>query len=570
MDETLRSSNGDRGDLDRDDKTTWGDRFRWVFWRRLPFGGLAGALVFFCLSLTPSLLPRVALLQGAVAGITMVIGYGLGSAVSSLIRKIIKREPSTDVKRIAWWVLVAATVILVPLFLYLGGRWQDQVRGLMEMEEQAVWQWGTILVVSLVVAGLILIISRIIRGLARVLVRFIDRFVPRVVAVVVGVVVTFVVVVGLVQGFVLDPLMDGLNSTFAVVNDGTSEGIEPPTNPERSGSPDSLVPWESLGVKGRDFIGSGPTVEEIEDFNGREAGRPIRVYVGLKSADTVAERVDLAMQELDRTGAWERDVLAVFTTTGTGWVDARAADPLEYMHNADTALVALQYSYLPSWISFLVDIDKAAEAGREMIQAVHERWSQLPAESRPKLLLFGESLGSFGTESAFAGIDDLIASTDGALLVGPVFQNEIHSQVTNSREQDSPFWLPVYEAGHNLRFAVSPADLSQPDTEWSPSRIVYLQNASDPITYWTTDLVWRSPEWLDEPRGPDVSEAMFWVPVITFWQTAADMAFSTGVPAGHGHVYGADPVDAWAAIYTPPGWTEADNRRLRDIIGHEK
>ncbi len=570
MDETPRSSNGDRGDLDGDDKTTLSDRFRWVFWRRLPFGGLAGALVFFCLSLTPSLLPRVALLQGAVAGITMVIGYGLGSAVSSLIRKIIKREPSTDVKRIAWWVLVAATVILVPLFLYLGWRWQDQVRGLMEMEEQAVWQRGTILVVSLVVAGLILIISRIIRGLARVLVRFIDRFAPRMVAVVVGVVVTFVVVVGLVQGFVLDPLMDGLNSTFGVVNDSTSEGIEQPTNPERSGSPDSLVPWESLGVKGRDFIGSGPTVEEIEDFNGGEAGRPIRVYVGLKSADTVAERVDLAMQELDRTGAWERDVLAVFTTTGTGWVDARAADPLEYMHNADTALVALQYSYLPSWISFLVDIDKAAEAGREMIQAVHERWSQLPAESRPKLLLFGESLGSFGTESAFAGIDDLIASTDGALLVGPVFQNEIHSQVTSSREQDSPFWLPVYEAGHNLRFAVSPADLSQPDTEWSPSRIVYLQNASDPITYWTTDLVWRSPEWLDEPRGPDVSEDMFWVPVITFWQTAADMAFSTGVPAGHGHVYGADPVDAWAAIYTPPGWTEVDNRRLRDIIGHEK
>ena len=142
MDETLPSSNGDRGDLDRDDKTTWGDRFRWVFWRRLPFGGLAGALVFFCLSLTPSLLPRVALLQGAVAGITMVIGYGLGSAVSSLIRKIIKREPGTDVKRVAWWVLLAATVILVPLFLYLGWRWQDQVRGLMEMEEQAVGQWG--------------------------------------------------------------------------------------------------------------------------------------------------------------------------------------------------------------------------------------------------------------------------------------------------------------------------------------------------------------------------------------------------------------------------------------------
>jgi uncharacterized membrane protein len=99
---------------------------------------------------------------------------------------------------------------------------------------------------------------------------------------------------------------------------------------------------------------------------------------------------------------------------------------------------------------------------------------------------------------------------------------------------------------------------------------VYLQNSSDPITYWAPELLWKPPDWLDDPRGPDVSGDMSWVPIITFWQTAADMAFSTGVPAGHGHVYGANPVDAWAAIYTPEGWTAEANDRLRDIIGHEK
>ena len=36
---------------------------------------------------------------------------------------------------------------------------------------------------------------------------------------------------------------------------------------------------------------------------------PIRVYVGLDSADSVAARTDLAMRELERTGAWDRDVL---------------------------------------------------------------------------------------------------------------------------------------------------------------------------------------------------------------------------------------------------------------------
>ena len=132
-------------------------------------------------------------------------------------------------------------------------------------------------------------------------------------------------------------------------------------------------------MKGRNFTGTGPTRKQLSDFNGARAEEPIRVYVGLESADTLDERVKLAMAELDRTDAWSRKVIAVFTTTGTGWVDKRAADPLEYIHNGDTALVAMQYSYLPSWISFLVDAQKATDAGREMIHAVQARLAEMPA-----------------------------------------------------------------------------------------------------------------------------------------------------------------------------------------------
>jgi uncharacterized membrane protein len=276
--------------------------------------------------------------------------------------------------------------------------------------------------------------------------------------------------------------------------------------------------------------------------------------------------VDLAMAELDRTDAWSREAVAVFTTTGTGWVDERAATPLEYIENGDTAIVALQYSYLPSWISFLVDVEKAADSGREMIHAVQERLDTMPAATRPKLLLFGESLGSYGTEQAFENIDDMIDGVDGALLVGPVFQNPIHNRVTEQREDGSPFWRPVFEQGEHVRFAVAPPDLAQPDTAWTTPRIVYLQNSSDPITYWSIDLIWSRPEWLDEPRGPDVSSHMTWVPVATFWNTLADMAFSTAVPDGHGHSYGANPVDAWAAIIDPPDWTPEKNQQLREIV----
>ena len=140
------------------------DRLRWVFRRRLCFGGLAGALVFFCLSLAPSLLPRTVAVQGLVSGITTVIGYGLGSVLSAGIRNVIRSEPGRQFKRIAWWVLLGAGVVLVPLFLALGRSWQEDVRDLMGMDSQAPWKWGAIFVVAVLVALSLLVISRSCAG----------------------------------------------------------------------------------------------------------------------------------------------------------------------------------------------------------------------------------------------------------------------------------------------------------------------------------------------------------------------------------------------------------------------
>jgi uncharacterized membrane protein len=327
------------------------------------------------------------------------------------------------------------------------------------------------------------------------------------------------------------------------------------------------------GVKGRDFTGDGggPTVEQISEFTGEQAVEPIRVYVGLKSADTLDERVDLAMQELERTGAFERPVLAIMTTTGTGWVDENVADSFEFLHNGNTAEVAMQYSYLPSWVSFLVDRSKASDAGTALIGEVTERIAEFPEAERPKLLVFGESLGSFGTESAFENVDDMLDRSDGALLVGPTFVNPIHENLTANRDPGSPFWRPVVNGGESVRTAVDPADLEDnelyPDgSEWNEPRVVYLQNSSDPIIYFNPELLWAKPEWLIGQRGSDISESMIWIPVVSFWQVAADMAFSMDVPAGHGHRYGSNVVDGWVALAAPDGWTEADTLELRQLI----
>jgi len=108
--------------------------------------------------------------------------------------------------------------------------------------------------------------------------------------------------------------------------------------------------------------------------------------------------------------------------------------------------------------------------------------------------------------------------------------------------------------------------LQGPVSEWGPSRVVYLQNSSDPITYFNPELLWSEPAWLRGERGPDVSEDMVWMPVVSFFQVAADMAFSMGVPAGHGHRYGSNVVEGWVQLSAPEGWTDDDTAALRLLI----
>jgi uncharacterized membrane protein len=180
-------------------------------------------------------------------------------------------------------------------------------------------------------------------------------------------------------------------------------------------------------------------------------------------------------------------------------------------------------------------------------------------------LLFGESLGSYGTESAFADLPAMSAAADGVLLVGPPFANPIHRHLTDTRTAGSPVWNPP-SASQPVRFAQNPADLRTP--QGGQPKVVYLQNSSDPIVWWTPDLLFARPQWLDDPRGPDVSPDMHWYPGVTFWQTLVDQFAANGVPAGHGHVYGSGVVDGWAAVGAPAGWTTADTIRLRALLDH--
>jgi uncharacterized membrane protein len=506
------------------------------------------------------------LFQGVVSGASAAIGYGLGVLLSKALRRLIGREPGPAVKRQAWWALgVVAVVGTVPMLFWFG-LWQRDLRDLMGTNSFPRAGYVLVPATALMFSVLFVAIGRLFVRITVVVGRWLNRYVATTISTSIAVLLVIAVTIGILNGVVVRLAMSGLNESFAAINDETDPGTGEPKSPLRSGSRASAVSWASLGKQGRLFVSGGPSSQQLQLFNNAPPRTPIRAYAGLASGKGYRAEADLVVEDLERSGAFERAVIAVGTTTGTGWVNESTVSALEYMYNGDTAVASMQYSYLPSPISFLVDRERARAAGQALFEAVYARWHTLTESRRPKLVVFGESLGSFGGEAAFTSIEDLAARADGALFVGPTYTNEIWHDTTERRDPGSPQWLPVYKNGGTVRFVAGPADLRRPEGQWPSPRVVYLQYPSDPITWWSPTLPFRKPDWLREPRGRDVLDSMRWIPAITFLQVSADMAVSNDVPDGHGHTFHADIADSWAAILRPAQWTGEDTVRLRRLL----
>jgi uncharacterized membrane protein len=536
----------------------------WI--RHYTFTGTAVGLLFIWFSMTPSLLPRGPLFQGLVSGFSGAIGYGIGVFCVWLVKYMRSAQSSPPPPRIAWMILIPVGVVgMVGMAIWFHV-WQDQVRDLMGVEHLVWWDYPLTAVLSLVVLAAVVEVGQLIRRLVIFLVGKVDRVAPFRLSAAIVVTALVVLTIALLNGVVIKVTMAKLNSTFNQVNEEGKAESAAPKSRLRSGGPESLVPWDTLGHQGRIFVAAGPSVAQLGEFNGAPATEPIRAYAGLNSADGIAATAELAAAELERTGGLQRAVVAVATTTGTGWINEAEADSLEYMYNGNTAIVSMQYSFLPSWLSFLVDKENARRAGQALFEAVDKRIKQLPEGQRPKLVVFGESLGSFGGEAPFMSLNNVLARTDGALFSGPTFNNTVWLQLTDTRDPGSPAWLPIYDDGQNVRFVARQSNLGRPPAAWGHPRVVYLQHASDPIAWWTPDLLFKSPDWLNEKRGYDVLPQTHWIPLVTFLQVSADMAVAVDVPDGHGHHYVADVANGWADVLSPPGWTPDKTAKLRPLL----
>jgi uncharacterized membrane protein len=527
----------------------------------------AGSLVaglFFAASLTPSLLPRTFALQGVLSGLSLAAGYGVGVFGGWLWSFLELPQARGRARRVLVAAGAAPVLALVLAFLARATEGQNSVRALMELDRVDSALALRVAAIAAVVFLAALAVARLFQATFRAVARRLRRFVPRRIAAVLGVMVAAALFWSVVDGVLLRLLLRAMDVSFQRVDALVEPDVETPADPGRTGSAASLVAWRDLGRRGREFVSSGPTARALGELVGGDAMEPIRVYVGLGSAGSIEERARLALAELERVGAFARSVLVLVTPTGTGWIDPGAIESVEHLHRGDVASVAVQYSYLPSWLTLLSEAEYGAETARALFRAVYNRWTELPRDRRPRLYLHGLSLGALNSQRS-ADLYDVVADPfSGALWAGPPFRSAPWRAFTLEREPGSPAWLPRFRDGSIVRFANQHGGLDLPGARWGPIRIVYLQYASDPVTFFEPGALFRQPQWMRPPRGPDVSPHLRWFPVVTMLQLAVDIAAGDRAPAGYGHVYAPEHyVDAWRAVTDPAGWTDEEIARLK-------
>lgn len=315
---------------------------------------------------------------------------------------------------------------------------------------------------------------------------------------------------------------------------------DPPEDDHVSGGPKSLIDYDSLARDGRRFVSLRTPAGELVQFG--PAREPIRVYVGINSAQGVSEQVDLAMSELDRLDAWSRSTLLVMAPSGSGYADYVAVESVEALTAGDCASVVIQYGVWPSMLS-LRRVVVGVESLRGLLDRILQRCEQM--SEPPKVVMYGESLGARVAQEALTR-QPCVVTDDG----------------------DVPGVAAVVSIGTPGGASLRNDMLANPATvhldRWQQMRgresatLWFVDHDADPVTKWDGALAWRDPAWLRRKvRGRNVPDDMAWFPVLTWWQVIFDLVYAaqqqSGVFRSIGHDYRADvaPVMA-AALATRP------------------
>ncbi|MFV9672605.1 MAG: alpha/beta-hydrolase family protein [Acidimicrobiia bacterium] len=338
----------------------------------------------------------------------------------------------------------------------------------------------------------------------------------------------------------------------------------PPLSPLVSGSEESTSPFVDLGLQGRRFVTDVVSAELIGGVLGEPAKEtPIRVFIGYNSEPMYSMgRTEMAMAELERTGAFDRANLLLVSPTGTGWVDQTMIESAEFLAKGDIATCLIQYGRFPSFLS-VQKVALGRHQFRALLWSVRQRLAERPPEKRPRVFVFGESLGAWASSDVlmFQGIDGFDHyGIDKALWVGlPGLAKWSRNGMAGGRSNLVPEGsVGVFD---------NPGEIEELSVEQQGKlRATILSHDNDPIAVLSTDLMVRKPEWLDGTPGRGVPEDMDYTPMTTFLQVAIDAMNAMVTVPGHfgsfGHDYRADMARMVRGAY---GFTDITDEQIEMI-----
>jgi uncharacterized membrane protein len=370
--------------------------------------------------------------------------------------------------------------------------------------------------------------------------------------------------VAVIAAFV-DSFVRGMELYDRVMDPGYDE---PPDSATCSASPGSAISFARSGRQGRRFLLNRPTPDDIESVMGvRAEGEPVRVFVGYDAARSAEDRVALALEELDRSGAYDRALLVVGSPAGTGYVNTVPFEAIDYVMLGNTASVAVQYERLPS----LLALHRTGVGGhhyRLLLEGVRDALRERAPHARPRVVAYGESLGAWSGQNAFLhrgldGLDEL--GIELALFAGtPYYSGWMRETLDLGTAPpgsvvEVPSVLPLRRMS---------------DEELGGVRVVLLNHHNDPVRKICLDLFVRKPAWLAHDRPPTVPRRQRFVPMVTAFQTMVDTANATnqipGVFRATGHDYRLDlPAMVVEAFRLPRPSPEQWERLMEKLQGEE-
>ena len=523
------------------------------------FLGVIAALAMYAVSVAPSLMARSWAWHAVASGVLVSCGYVAGVVIQNVGARVIAMTGLTirasEPVEIGFRVCIAALFAIWWLYAVIQSYRRARVAArLVNMPGETFGEYLLGTAGTVVIVWCLILIVGALNRVGRMLIGALGGYMPRPAAIVVGVAILTAIVFFLTSNVILRGGIGFFRHHAEQMNTRTARGIYKPFVPERSASPASPVTWESVGGQGRVFLGRGPSRLDIAQVTGGEAMEPIRVYSGMPTGGAgIEQAAATVVAELRRTGAFDRAVILIAASTGSGWVDEWQVQPLEFLTRGNCATASLQYSYVPSALNWLTGLEPAQEASAVLFRAVRAELDVMDEADRPALFVCGESLGAFASQSVFSSVEEALSQVDGALWVGTPAFTPMHAELTSARHKGSPEVAPVVYNGRRVRFVNEPSDLrtdlyGRELGPWGFPRIVYAQHASDPVVWWNRKILWTQPDWLRERAGRDVSPFVEFTRFVTFIQVLADLPVAGTAPGGHGHTYNEELIPLWRAI----------------------